>query len=67
MAEQTRRDALGEGREQHFMDIDRMTNEGLAGGNVTTDNGRIEETTTDTMSEPESAFDEQPSEGGTNQ
>jgi hypothetical protein len=40
-----------EGREDHFMDIDRMINEGLGGGNVTPHNGLIEETTTDTMEE----------------
>lgn len=37
-----------EGREEQFMDIDRMVNEGLGGGRVTEDNGLIEETTTDT-------------------
>jgi hypothetical protein len=40
-----------EGREDHMMDIDRMINEGLGGGNVTPHNGLIEETTTDTMVE----------------
>jgi len=39
------------GREDHMMDIDRMVNEGLAGGNVTPHNGLIGETTTDTMKE----------------
>ncbi|MEX2461733.1 MAG: hypothetical protein WD469_10655 [Paenibacillaceae bacterium] len=38
-----------EGREDHRMDIDRMINEGLGGGNVTPHNGLIEETATDTM------------------
>lgn len=38
-----------EGREDYFMDIDRMVNEGLGGGNVTLQNGLIDESTTDTM------------------
>ncbi|MFD0961836.1 hypothetical protein [Paenibacillus chungangensis] len=38
-----------EGRDDYFMDVDRMINEGLGGGNVTMHNGLIEETTTDTM------------------
>lgn len=42
-----------EGRDDSFMDIDRMVNEGLGGGNVTMHNGLIAESTTDTM-EPES-------------
>lgn len=40
-----------EGRAQYFMDIDRMVNEGLGGGNVTPHNGLIDESTTDTMDE----------------
>lgn len=40
-----------QGREDHMMDIDRMVNEGLGGGNVTLHNGLIEETTTETMEE----------------
>ncbi|MCU6709208.1 hypothetical protein M6D81_10835 [Paenibacillus sp. J5C_2022] len=40
-----------EGRDDYFMDVDRMINEGLGGGNVTMHNGLIEETTTDTMEE----------------
>lgn len=36
-------------RESTMLDIDRMVNEGLAGGNVTSDNGMIGPTTTDTM------------------
>lgn len=36
-------------RESTMLDIDRMVNEGLAGGNVTPDNGMIGLTTTDTM------------------
>jgi hypothetical protein len=39
-----------EGREVYDMDIDRMVNEGLGGGNVTLHNGKIDESTTDTMS-----------------
>lgn len=38
-----------EGRSSYTMDIDRMVNEGLGGGQVTTDNGAIGETTTDSM------------------
>ena len=45
-------DARHEGREDYFMDIDRMVNEGLGGGQVTEHNGLIDESTTDTM-EPE--------------
>jgi hypothetical protein len=44
-------DSEFESREDHMMDIDRMINEGLGGGNVTLHNGLIEETTTDTMEE----------------
>jgi hypothetical protein len=42
-----------EGREDFFMDIDRMVNEGLGGGTVTMDNGFIGDSTTDTMNHPE--------------
>jgi hypothetical protein len=38
-----------EGKEAYDMDIDRMINEGLGGGQVTINNGLIEESTTDTM------------------
>ncbi|MBD2847144.1 hypothetical protein IDH44_18245 [Paenibacillus sp. IB182496] len=38
-----------EGRDVYDMEIDRMVNEGLGGGQVTVHNGLIEETTTDTM------------------
>lgn len=38
------------------MDVDRMINEGLGGGMVTRDNGLIEDTTTDTMLQEESAL-----------
>lgn len=48
--------ASNEGREENFMDIDRMVNEGLGGGMVTDQNGLIEDTTTDTMDEPESVM-----------
>lgn len=44
-----KKDSLYEGRNEVFVDIDRMVNEGLGGGRVTDDNGLIEETTTDTM------------------
>ncbi len=47
-----------DGRENRFLDIDRMVNEGLGGGNVTMDNGLIEETTTNTMDFPESVIGE---------
>jgi hypothetical protein len=46
-----------QGRAEYFMDIDRMVNEGLGGGNVTLSNGLIEETTTDTMNNPEFIID----------
>ncbi len=39
------------GREDADMDIDRMVNEGLGGGNVTIHNGLIGHSTTDTMKE----------------
>ncbi|QHT63028.1 hypothetical protein GXP70_25730 [Paenibacillus lycopersici] len=42
-------DKKHEGRDDYFMDIDRMINEGLGGGTVTLNNGLIEESTTDTM------------------
>jgi hypothetical protein len=42
-------DTVNQGRGDHFLDIDRMINEGLGGGRVTAQNGLIEETTTDTM------------------
>jgi hypothetical protein len=38
-----------EGRKQHEVDIDRMVNEGLGGGRVTSQNGLIDDTTTDTL------------------
>lgn len=42
-------DSNKEGRDQYEVDIDRMVNEGLGGGRVTTQNGLIEDTTTDTL------------------
>lgn len=36
-------------RESFMLDIDRMVNEGLGGGQVTDDNGYIGDSTTDTM------------------
>ncbi|MCF8565501.1 hypothetical protein LLE49_12320 [Alicyclobacillus tolerans] len=45
-------------REKYFVDIDRMVNEGLGGGQVTTDNGLIEHSTTHTLEFPESALDD---------
>ncbi|MBW7476486.1 hypothetical protein K0T92_17265 [Paenibacillus oenotherae] len=42
-------DRRHEGRDDYFMDIDRMVNEGLGGGQVTLHNGMIEATTTETM------------------
>lgn len=51
-------DKVNEGKDDHFMDIDRMINEGLGGGNVTMHNGLIESSTTDTMDHPESVLDE---------
>ncbi|UJF34251.1 hypothetical protein [Paenibacillus hexagrammi] len=51
-------DTQYEGKDDYFMDIDRMINEGLGGGTVTIHNGLIEESTTDTMDHPESVMDE---------
>lgn len=51
-------DTVNEGKDDHFMDIDRMINEGLGGGNVSMHNGLIESSTTDTMDHPESVLDE---------
>lgn len=52
-------DVTNEGRDEHFMDIDRMINEGLGGGNVTVHNGLIEETSTDTMKDSENDVNDQ--------
>lgn len=38
------KDPYLEGRDEYFVDIDRMINEGLGGGQVTTDNGLIADT-----------------------
>ncbi|WP_235929808.1 hypothetical protein [Chengkuizengella marina] len=51
-------EAQNEGREKHFMDIDRMVNEGLGGGHVTLQNGLIDESTTDTMEDEKSDIKE---------
>lgn len=53
MAERQRDDGDHEGRREYDMDIDRMINEGLGGGNVTMHNGLIEETSVDTMRDGE--------------
>lgn len=45
-----------EGRDTEFMDIDRMVNEGLGGGMVSEHNGLIEDSTTDSMDDPESVI-----------
>lgn len=42
-------DSIHEGKDVYDMDIDRMINEGLGGGQVTVHNGLITESTTDTM------------------
>ncbi|MDQ0060626.1 hypothetical protein [Paenibacillus harenae] len=55
-AQQAAAEPQNEGRDDYFMDIDRMVNEGLGGGNVTIQGGLIDETTTDTM-EPEQRGD----------
>ncbi|OCT11149.1 hypothetical protein A8709_05545 [Paenibacillus pectinilyticus] len=52
-------DTGNEGKDDYFMDIDRMINEGLGGGNVTIHNGLIDHSTTDTMDHPESVLDGQ--------
>ncbi|BBI31818.1 hypothetical protein [Cohnella abietis] len=44
-------DSIHEGKDVYDMDIDRMINEGLGGGQVTLHNGLISESTTDTMEE----------------
>jgi len=46
-------DSVNEGRDKYELDIDRMVNEGLGGGNVTQQNGLIEASTTDTINEGE--------------
>ncbi|WP_256759009.1 hypothetical protein [Cohnella sp. WQ 127256] len=42
-------DSIYEGRDAYDMDVDRMVNEGLGGGQVTLHNGLISETTTAAM------------------
>lgn len=39
----TEKESIHEGRDEYFVDIDRMINEGLGGGQVTSDNGLIAE------------------------
>ncbi|EFM11891.1 MULTISPECIES: hypothetical protein [Paenibacillus] len=42
-------DSRHDGRDSYEMDIDRMVNEGLGGGQVTVHNGLIDASTTDYM------------------
>ena len=58
-SEKRREDSSKEGRDQYFMDVDRMISEGLGGGNVTMDNGLIEETSTDTMLQSDSILNDE--------
>jgi hypothetical protein len=60
MAQETNaeQDQLNQGRDDYFMDIDRMVNEGLGGGYVSAQNGLIEETTTNTMDDKESVLEQ---------
>ena len=51
-------DVNSEGRETKFMDVDRMINEGLGGGMVTINNGLIGDTTTDTLDQRESIYED---------
>ncbi|EST55469.1 hypothetical protein T458_06800 [Brevibacillus panacihumi W25] len=57
------RDSIYEGRDAYDMDIDRMVNEGLGGGQVTEQNGLIEETSVDTLagatSEEQALYDDE--------
>ncbi|MFC5472200.1 hypothetical protein ACFPPD_26300 [Cohnella suwonensis] len=46
-------DAIHEGKDVYDMDIDRMINEGLGGGQVTLNNGLITESSTDYMERDE--------------
>ncbi|CAH0119400.1 MULTISPECIES: hypothetical protein [unclassified Paenibacillus] len=55
--EEKERDEISEGRKSYFMDIDRMVNEGLGGGQVTGQNGFIGASTTDTMDETDESAD----------
>jgi hypothetical protein len=54
----TKPDNNNQGRDEHFIDIDRMVNEGLGGGYVTQNNGLIDASTTDTMDDAESVVEE---------
>jgi hypothetical protein len=54
----TKPDHNVQGRDEHFIDIDRMVNEGLGGGYVTENNGLIDDSTTDTMDDAESVLEE---------
>lgn len=47
--EQLTEDEMVEGRDEYDMDVDRMINEGLGGGQVTMHNGLITESSTDFM------------------
>ena len=49
MADERLEDVVFEGRDEYDMDVDRMINEGLGGGQVTNENGLITETATDAM------------------
>jgi hypothetical protein len=42
-------ESIHEGKDVYDMDVDRMINEGLGGGQVTVHNGLISDSTTDTM------------------
>lgn len=53
-----RDESNNESRDDQFMDVDRMINEGLGGGNVTMHNGYIGASTTDVMGEPDSIENE---------
>ena len=58
MTERAAPDEQNEGREENFMDIDRMVNEGLGGGTVSMTNGFIGDSTVDSMDNPESVQEE---------
>ncbi|WP_176717304.1 hypothetical protein [Vulcanibacillus modesticaldus] len=45
------KDSQYEGRDKYFIDVDRMVNEGLGGGNISQENGLIEDTTVDTVND----------------
>ncbi|MCR8643579.1 hypothetical protein NV379_13035 [Paenibacillus sp. N1-5-1-14] len=52
-------DSLYEGRDKYCMEIDRMVSEGLGGGTVSKDNGKIDDTTTDSMMEIDTILNSQ--------